>query len=153
MTKASLIILLALSSTACASLQQPRVRVLEGGDSAMTCGVVCVAPGRAATAGHCVGEHDAASAVVTLPDTSCGVVAVRDGVTAEHVTIEGWANGVKSGRASKVVDANWLGLLIVAGAGHRGESGGGIYAEDGALLGVTVETRDGLTYARRAVSL
>ena len=148
--KTTILVTVLLGCASCSNLPQPRVRLLEDDDAAMTCGIVCVAPGRAATAGHCLGSP---RAVEVLPDTSCWSIETRDAVTGEMVTIEGWAWGVKSSRRAAVVDPNWSGWLITTGTGRMGESGGGVYGADGALMGIVLETRDALTYSRRIATI
>jgi hypothetical protein len=126
----------------CAGAQPPqKITSAEG----MSCASTCVAPGLAATAGHCVGRYEP---IVTLPQ-DCRDVATRAALQGEPVEVRGYALGLASARTSTIVESNWLGWLIVSGRGIPGESGGGVYGTDGDLLGVVVETRDGVTYARR----
>jgi hypothetical protein len=138
-----------LSLTAC-NAPSWQTRVLINQDAGMTCALTCIAKGKAATAGHCSGDT---SPTITTADPDCGEIVTRDARTGEGVTVEGMALGDRSSRVEAVIDPNWLGWLIVTGLGTPGESGGGVYGADGALLGVVVETRDGMTYARRVGAL
>lgn len=114
--------------------------------SGATCALTCTDDGRAATAGHCA---DSREPVVSVSADWCGATARRAAVQGEPVSVRGYAYGLASSRASTVADANWLGWVLVEGHGQPGESGGGVYGSDGALLGIVVETHDGMTWARR----
>lgn len=114
----------------------------------MVCGATCVDEDMVATAGHCVGRKDP---IVFFEDSQCDRPVVRKARQGERVFVAGYPFGVRVDRPAIAVDPNWLGWLIVSGRGQHGESGGGVYGTDGALLGIAVETRDGLTYARLAV--
>lgn len=111
-----------------------------------SCALTCTAVGLAATAGHCA---DSREPVVSVAADWCGATDRRAAGQGESVTVRGFAYGVASERASRVVDPNWLGWVLVDGRGQPGESGGGVYGSDGALLGIVVETHDGITYARK----
>lgn len=114
----------------------------------MVCGATCVDEGMIATAGHCVGNRDP---VVFFKDNVCHRPKIRTARVGERAYVGGYPLGQYEVRPAIVVDPNWLGWLIVSGKGQHGESGGGVYGSDGALLGIVVETRDGVTYARLAV--
>lgn len=114
--------------------------------SGAACALTCTDDGLAATAGHCA---DSRELVVSVAADWCGATAQRAPVQGEPVSVRGYAYGLASSRASTVVDANWLGWVLVDGRGQPGESGGGVYGADGALLGIVVETHDGMTWARR----
>lgn len=111
-----------------------------------TCALTCIGEGHAATAGHCAASR---KPVVSVAADWCGATVRRAAVQGESVTVRGFAFGSASERASRVVDPNWLGWVLVDGRGQHGESGGGVYGSDGALLGIVVETHDGITYARK----
>jgi hypothetical protein len=126
-----------------AACSRPQVVAIES--DTMICGSVCTSRGVAATAGHCVGSREP---VVLLQDRACEEPITRRAHAFEVVSIEGFGRGVKSHRSSLVIDGNWAGWLITTGRATPGESGGAVLGRDGALLGIAVETRDGLTYAR-----
>lgn len=134
------LVVFALLLSACS---RPQVVAIES--SSMVCGSVCTSKGQAATAGHCVGSREP---VVLLSDRSCDEPATRKASAFEIVSVEGFGRGVRSHRSTMVLDSNWAGWLIATGRAIPGESGGGVYGRDGALLAVVVETRGGLTYAR-----
>lgn len=134
---------LGLVFVGCANPQHRAIEV-----DGMVCGTTCVDTDMIATAGHCVGSHDP---VVFFKDTICERPVVRKARQGERAWVDGYPMGVYAKRPTTVVDPNWLGWLIVSGKGQHGESGGGVYGADGALLGIVVETRDGMTYARLAV--
>ena len=132
--------ILALFLCACAT---PKVRAVDV--EGVICGTVCTADNVATTAGHCVGRQEY---LTSYRDTACVALAIRATVDCETVRVEGTARGVKASCSATAISGNWLGWLIVTGRGRPGESGGGVWGADGALLGIVVETHDRLTYAR-----
>lgn len=125
-------LLVALTLISCQPVAAPSV---------MRCQNACVAPDVAFTAGHCVGQAYPYLALVERP--GCATPTTRRPVDGETVTV--------GERATTVRAARWLTWTILEGRAERGESGSGVYGDDGALLAIVIETRDDLTYAWRLV--
>lgn len=99
------------------------------------CSWTCVSDGLGATAPHC-GQR-----IFRAPE--CGHVSIRQAVEGEVVEVR----AIRGAYRCAVLDPNWMHFVQLDCIGSPGDSGSGVFGEDGALLGVVDRNVDGTLLA------